>query len=180
MKSARRVFACLCLLVLLPAQANTLRPEVEISLPSAQLSGQGSYHWFGLKLYDAYLWRETKKNNNGPWWQVPFALELVYARNLSGERIAQASIDEIRKLELGTPAQQSEWLRWMIEAFPDVNEGTRLSGIYIPEQGVRFYRDGRLLKHISDVEFAKAFFAIWLDERSSAGSLRRALLGPKI
>jgi len=178
MQSARSIFACLCLFLALSAQANSLPPEVEITLPGAQLSGQGSYRWFGFKLYDAYLWRDTQQNKNGQWWQVPFALELVYARNLSGERIAQASIDEIRKLELGTPAQQSEWLRWMIEVFPDVNEGTRLSGIYIPEQGVRFYSEGRLLKHISDVEFAKAFFAIWLDERSSAGSLRRALLGP--
>jgi hypothetical protein len=146
-------------------------------LPSAQLNGQGSYRWFGLKLYDASLWRETKPNHKYLWWQAPLVLELVYARDLSGNRIAEASIEEIRKLSRGTPERQAAWLQWMREAFPDVNEGTRLSGHYIPEQGVRFYLDGRFLKEISDVEFAQAFFAIWLDERSSAGDLRRALLG---
>jgi hypothetical protein len=177
MRSTRNVLACLCLLLALPTQANTLPPEVHQVLPSAQLNGQGSYRWFGLKLYDASLWSETKPNNNGQWWQTPLVLELVYARDLSGERIAQASIDKIRKLNRGTPERQAAWLQWMRETFPDVNEGMRLSGYYIPEQGVRFYRDGRFMKEISDVEFAQAFFAIWLDERCSAGDLRRALLG---
>lgn len=179
MKTARSIFACLCLSLALSAQANSLPSEVETALPDAQLSGHGSYRWFGLKLYEAYLWREQKTDTKDQLWQAPFVLELVYARDLSGKRIAQASIDEMSKLDRGTPAQHSEWLSWMIEIFPDVNEGTRLSGHYIPMQGVHFYGDGRLLKEISDVEFAKAFFAIWLDERSSAGSLRRALLGPK-
>jgi len=177
MRSMFHVLAYLCLLWTLPTQANTLPPEVQQVLPSAQLNGQGSYRWFGLKLYDASLWRETKPNHKDLWWQKSLVLELVYARDLSGHHIAEASIDEIRKLNRGTPERQAAWLQWMREAFPDVKEGTRLSGHYIPERGASFYRDGRLLKEISDVEFAQAFFAIWLDERSSAGDLRPALLG---
>jgi hypothetical protein len=36
-----------------------------------------------------------------------------------------------------------------------------------------------LIDEIEDPEFARAFFAIWLDERTSAGRLRIRLLGPK-
>jgi len=58
-----------------------------------------------------------------------------------------------------------------------VQEGTRLSGVFLPGKGIRFYRDGELLKEIADAEFAQAFFAIWLDEQGSARNLRRKLLG---
>ena len=179
MPRARIMAACLTLLLTGPgvAQANTLPREVEHSIPAAQLNGQGSYRWFGLKLYDAYLWCETRPARAAQVWRTPFVLELVYARNLSGQRIAEASIGEMRKLERGTPGQQAEWLRWMSEIFPDVQEGTRLSGVFLPGKGIRFYRDGELLKEIADAEFAQAFFAIWLDEQSGAAGLRRALLG---
>jgi Chalcone isomerase-like len=40
----------------------------------------------------------------------------------------------------------------------------------------RFYLDGKLLGEIADVEFAQAFFAIWLDPRTSASNLRKQLL----
>ncbi len=106
-----------------------------------------------------------------------FVLELVYARALQGEKIAAFSIDEIRKLNLGSPDQQAAWLSLMRQVFPDVQVGTRLSGAYQVGQGVRFYRDGVLLKEINDAEFARAFFSIWLDERTRAPRLRKQLLG---
>ena len=174
---ARKMFACLCLLLALPTQANTLPPEVQLVIPTAQLIGHGSYRWFGLKLYDASLWREAKPNDMDHLWKAPLVLELIYARDLSGVRIAQASLDEMQKLHRGTPEQQAAWLKLMTEEFPDVHEGARLSGHYIPEHGVHFYHDGVLLKEIADAEFAQAFFSIWLDERTSAKHLRRALLG---
>lgn len=65
----------------------------------------------------------------------------------------------------------------MRQVFPDVQVGTRLSGAYQAGQGVRFYRDGVLLKEINDAEFARAFFSIWLDERTRAPRLRKQLLG---
>jgi hypothetical protein len=60
--------------------------------------------------------------------------------------------------------------------FPDVHEGTRISGIHLPGQGARFYLNGNPLGEIPDSEFARAFFAIWLDPRTSASSLRNSLL----
>ena len=179
MPRARIMLAFLILLLTGPGvvQANTLPREVEHSVPGAQLNGQGSFRWFGLKLYDAYLWCETRPAQAAQVWRTPFVLELVYARNLSGRRIAEASIGEMRKLGRGTPGRQAEWLRWMREIFPDVREGTRLSGVFLPGKGIRFYRDGELLKEIADAEFAQAFFAIWLDEQGSARNLRRKLLG---
>jgi hypothetical protein len=170
-----RVLTMLLLLQVSSAFAITL--SVQQELVNARLSGQGSYRWLGLKIYDAFLWRESGTDNNIALTDSKYILELVYARDLRGMRIASASLDEMRKLNRGTPVQQAMWLQLMQDTFPDVHEGTRLSGVYLPGQGVRFYLDGRLLKEISDVEFARAFFSIWLDEHTSAQSLRKQLLG---
>ena len=42
--------------------------------------------------------------------------------------------------------------------------------------GARFYQGDRLLGAIDTPGFAEAFFAIWLDTRTSAPDLRQALL----
>lgn len=160
-------------------QARAIPLHVQKEIADARLVGQGSYSWFGLKIYEAYLWSERKTYQPESPMANRFVLELVYERELQGYRIAEASISEIRKLGLGTPAQLDAWLRMMQETFPDVRKGSSLSGVYLPGQGARFYLDGQLLKEIADPEFARAFFAIWLDERSSAARLRSQLLGLK-
>lgn len=150
--------------------------NVQQELGQANLTGKGSYRWFGIKLYEAYLWQEKTVTADNV-FDRRFVLELVYARNLQGERIAATSIDQIRKLNMGSPDQHAAWLSLMRQVFPDVQAGTRLSGAYQAGQGVRFYRDGVLLKEVNDADFARAFFSIWLDERTSAPRLRRQLLG---
>jgi hypothetical protein len=67
----------------------------------------------------------------------------------------------------------------MARLFPDVGSGQRLAGVNLPGQGVRFYFDGRFVGAIDDAAFARAFFAIWLDERTQAPTLREALLRPE-
>lgn len=141
-------------------------------LPGARLAGQGSYTWFGLKIYDAQLW--VGERGYAP--DAPFVLDLRYARKLDGGKIADASESEMAKLGAGTPAQRKAWLARMKEIFPDVREGSRISGVYLPASGATFYLDGRALAGVADPDFARAFFAIWLDARTSAPKLRTALL----
>jgi len=63
----------------------------------------------------------------------------------------------------------------MRAVFPDVQPGDHLLGVYRPE-GAYFHQGERLLGAIEAPGFAAAFFAIWLDERTSAPQLRAALL----
>jgi hypothetical protein len=170
-----QVFMLLLLLNVYSAHAVSLSVQQELAGP--HLTGQGGYRWLGFKIYDAFLWRESGVENKVAVMDSKFILEIIYARELRGKRIATVSIDEMRKLNIGTSEQQSAWLQLMLDTFPDVREGSRLSGVYLPGQGIRFYHDGRLLKEISDVEFARAFFSIWLDEHTSAQRLRSQLLG---
>lgn len=169
-----RLFAVVCLLLgIASAQAANIPAHIQQELPDARLSGQGTFRWYGLKIYDATLWvGESGYQNNS----AKFILNLNYARELYGEKIAKASIDEIRELGIGSGEQQQAWLGKMKALFPDVREGSQISGVYLPGQAARFYLDGKLLGEINDAEFAQAFFAIWLDPRTSASGLRKQLL----
>jgi hypothetical protein len=112
--------AALCLtLCMSAAHAANLPSHIQQELPDARLSGQGTFRWFGLKIYDAALWVGSTGYQPA---SVKFILNLSYARELHGERIAQASIDEIRQLGLGSTVQQVVWLSKMKELFPDVKE----------------------------------------------------------
>jgi hypothetical protein len=135
--------------------------------------GAGSLHWFGLHVYDARLAVAGERFDPAQ----PFALTLRYARDLSGNRIAEASIDEIRRLGFGTPADHRRWLDEMRGVFPDVRRGDELTGASTPGRGVRFLLNGRPIGSVDEPEFARAFFAIWFDPRTHARDLRASLLG---
>ena len=69
------------------------------------------------------------------------------------------------------------WEERMRQVFPDVKPGDHLLGIHGGD-GIDFYQENRLIGQIDGADFADAFFAIWLDERTSAPELRAALLRP--
>ncbi|MFZ6872068.1 chalcone isomerase family protein [Undibacterium sp. Di27W] len=153
--------------------------HISVEIPQASLQGTGSFRWFGLHIYDASLWSAPegyKPDSDKP---QKFALDLAYARTLYGGKIADASIEEIEKLKLGTPEKRERWQAQMKKIFPDVKQGTHITGIHIPNEAARFYLNGKLLGEIHDAEFAHAFFAIWLDKNTSAQGLRSKLLGSK-
>lgn len=169
-----RLLLSLVLCACLPASAGAqdaaaLKDPIEL--------GSGSFRWFGLKLYDARLLSERGRTPGSDWRQVPLALELTYARSLVGSKIADASVDEMKKVGVGNPAQHEAWRDAMRAVFPDVQEGTRLTGLYQPGQPMRFLRDGQPIGEVADPEFGAAFFAIWLHPKTSAPKLRAALLG---
>ena len=60
--------------------------------------------------------------------------------------------------------------------FPDVTAGDRLTGINQADGQVRFFRNDADIGRVADPLFGEAFFGIWLDPRTQAPDLRRALL----
>ena len=144
-------------------------------LPQANLVGSGDFSWFGFSVYNAKLWSPVQQVD----FTQPFALELTYRRNISRETLVDTSLDEIRRIN-GEPLdreQQTQWTQQMSQAFVDVEDGTRITGVFLPGQGCRFYVDGKLQHVIDDPEFARGFCSIWLDPQTRSPKLRSALLG---
>lgn len=173
-----RLIALVCMAAPCIALAGAvgLPAPVAAELPGARLAGEGSYQWFGLKIYDAALWVGENGLDPASPYAHRFALDLAYARKLDGKKIAQSSREQMAKLGEGSAEQREAWTRRMEQLFPDVAEGTHIIGVYLPGRGASFFRDGRRLGEIADRDFAKAFFAIWLDPRTSAPDLRADLL----
>lgn len=192
LSGARRVHAALLASLLLlpalgPAQAQggtsasasaaamTPAPYVNRYVSDARLAGEGRLTWLGFHVYDAQLFAPARFNLDDPLRQ-PFVLELTYARKLEGKSIAVASRDEMQRMGLGTPEQQARWLARMEALFPDVDKGRRIAGVNQPGTGARFYVDGVFAGSVDEPDFARAFFAIWLDPRTRAPRLRDSLL----
>ena len=147
------------------ARANDLPvPLVE----GLRLWGQGEFRRFGFLIYTATLWAGDDPQH------PPLALRLDYKRRIAGKDIAAASIKEMSRF-IDDRSQLDAWTPQLERVFPDVRDGDHLIGLWQPE-GASFYQDWRPIGRIDDPLFARSFFAIWLDENTSAPNLRAALL----
>ena len=132
--------------------------------------GSGEFRRFGFLVYEATLWA----GGDDP-LRPPLALKLTYKRNISGRDIADASVKEIRNLGIADDARLKGWGEQMVRLFPDVRPGDHIVGLQLPD-AARFFFNDRSIGTIDDPDFARAFFAIWLDAKTSAPDLRAALL----
>ena len=165
------------LVVLIPmgAEARALPEQVAKDFPNLRLAGEGRLRWLGLHIYDATLWI------NGARWtgEQEFALDIRYARDIKSRRLVQTSVDEMRRMELGDERRIEQWVEQMTRVLPDVKKGEHLTGVNRPGAGADFYYQGKAIGSIADPEFARAFFAIWLDARTREPELRQSLIGSK-
>ena len=163
-----------CLILLLIACAwpgiGWANPALATQLDNMQRWGSGDFRRYGFLIYTATLWA----GGNDP-TQPPLAISLTYKRTISAGAIVEASVDEIRKLGVVNEAQLIQWRAQMREIFPDVRAGDRILGLY-DEKGARFFFNEQFIGSIESAEFARAFFGIWLDVKTSAPDLRNALL----
>jgi hypothetical protein len=183
--SLRRGFFLVVWGVLLgPAQAQSITvvsPNAAYSRPEvAALAGvvptvPVRLRVWGFEVYDARLWT-PRDFRYGQAIHHSFALELQYLRKLEGSAIASRSIDEMRRLGSFTDAQAQAWLTGMREMFPNVSAGERITGINLPGEGAEFWVNGLRVGVVKDVNFARLFFGIWLDERTSEPKMRAQLL----
>ena len=132
--------------------------------------GSGEFRRFGFLVYEATLWA----GGEDP-LRPPLALKLTYKRNISGRDISDASVKEIRNLGVADEARLRGWGEQMAGIFPDVRPGDHILGVQLPD-AARFFFNDRSIGTIDDPAFARAFYAIWLDVKTSAPDLRAALL----
>jgi hypothetical protein len=160
-------------LLVLPAQAQRKRPA---EVPEAlRLQAEAQMRFFGLRIYDIRLWVSEHVNAEN-WARQTLALELEYARNLSGREIAKRSLVEMRRQAEISEDKAQRWLGEMEAAFPDVKAGDRISGLFEPARGVQFFINSQPRRQIADSEFARLFSGIWLAPQSSEPGMREQLL----
>ena len=141
-------------------------------LETATLQGQGRLTFWGFDVYDARYYVADPKGQNG------FALEIQYIRSFKGNDLAKRTIDEMSRQGV-SEKQRALWLQSLEKIFPDIASGDTLIGLHLPDKGTMFLHNGKVIGDVPGDAFAKAFFGIWLDERTSAPKLRTALIATR-
>jgi hypothetical protein len=144
-------------------------------LQTPRLMGQQRFTYWGFSVYDASLWANATFAAT-EWAKQPLVLELRYLRDFNGADIAQRSIDEMQGQRALTPAQRETWSTLLHQLIPNVREGERLTGVYLPQKGLRLLHQDQLLGEVRDHELAQRFMGIWLAPETSQRQLRRQLL----
>lgn len=153
------------------ATNGTVQPAWASFLPKAGEVGSGEFRWWGFLVYDATLYSPRGEYQPGD----PFALSLKYARDISRDDIVEASLDQMR--DLGYPVDRHpEWKAQLDQVIENVKSGDTLTGVYTPGNGAVFFYNDKETGQVNE-SLAKAFFAIWLDPKTSEPKLRQALLG---
>lgn len=149
-------------------------PEIKSNLAAPLLQGIGRMTYFGLPVYQAALWTDGPLPS-ADWLAHRLVLSLTYARALQGRAIAERSLLEMERMQPLTAAQRQAWQPVLQRAFPDVQRGERLSGVYRPGGPCAFYHQAQLSCETRDEELARRFFSIWLSPQTSEPALREAL-----
>ncbi|MDA0781542.1 MAG: chalcone isomerase family protein [Rickettsiales bacterium] len=146
---------------------------LEKHIQSPKIIGSSKFKVMFWHVYDASLYSTDGKFS----FDKTFALKLDYKRKLEGEKIAERSAEEMRKIGFNDEVTLAGWFSQMRSIFPNVDNGNYITGIYIPGENTIFYMDGKKIGEISDKEFGKWFFGIWLSKKTSEPELRSKLLG---
>ena len=161
------------LMCALSASAQSLPEMIARDVMGLSVRGEAAMRFLGLKVYDVRLWTQMKAFSHAD----PFAIELVYDMTLNGKDIAERSVKEMRAQGVSDEAKLRRWGEEMAKIFPDIKKGDALIGVSLPGKEARFYNREKLIATVPDPEFAKAFFDIWVSEKSSEPKLRLKLLG---
>ncbi len=161
------------LMCALTTSAQGLPEMIARDVTGLSLRGEAVMRFFGLKVYDVRLWTQMKAFSHAD----PFAIELVYDMTLNGKDIAERSVKEMRAQGISDEEKLRRWGDEMTKIFPDIKKGDALIGVSLPGKEARFYNREKLIATVPDPEFAKAFFDIWVSEKSSEPKLRLKLLG---
>ena len=151
-----------------------IEPQTESSAELQLITvGEGQLSVLFWDVYKARLLTHTGQYVEGQ----PLALEFTYLRDFTKDQLIEETLSQWRELELEPLEQESQWALQLGQIWPDVKEQDRIM-FYIDKEGrTRFYFNGNYSGSIRDIEFAKRFAAIWLDEKTSAPDVRKQLLG---
>ncbi len=143
-------------------------PEIASAINADSPYGSGSLRKFIFHAYDAELWTDATRWS----YTAPFALTLTYRMNFSTDELVEKTIEEMERLH----KTGSEWKQELVRAFPNVKDGDRITALFLPKKGVRFFYNGTITHTVKEVAFAQMFFDIWLSENTSEPSVRKKLL----
>ena len=167
------------LLALMTLIATSVQAELRVPASQGlQQIGSGTLRWLGFPVYAASTWASVPALPLDGSVPAPFALQIIYARNISADDLVSATESAWQDLGL-LDDKAISWLPQLQQLWPDVKAGDSLVLHIDQHRQAHFYYNGTVIGRIADHEFGPRFAAIWLHPDSSEPVLRRQLLGER-
>jgi hypothetical protein len=127
---------------------------------------------FRIDLYDIYFCNnEAQKLSYPNIWDKQFALVINYNKNISKQRLVEASIQQIKKHNQLTETDSQNIVKKLSEIFPEVKKGDQISAAYF--QGIiTLEHNQKRIGIISEPIFTKQFINIWLNPQNEFKEMR--------
>lgn len=178
---ATRLFAvcCVSLLLSLPAAANIrisgidFAPNVTVGEAQIPLRGGGLFRYAVIfRVYAGALYAPSQiAGEDILGADVPKRLELHYLLDISAEDFRKSALAFLEKQQ--SPADLialADRLETFNAAYQNVQEGDRYALEYHPETGTRLLKNDEELVRVPGLDFARAYFGIWLDPQQPLSS----------
>lgn len=172
MRNFLKIIALLILPLVVGAEEHE-DPTIKEYFGTTPMVGQGTVYKFIIPAYDISLW-----SKNTPWnFSTLFALQVRCRWDASKTEMIDNTI-EVMERDPTLSKSKSDLYRALLSSFyPNLKAGDFVTVIFQPEKNICFYHNGKLLKIIPDMEFAKRFCDIWLGEKTKYQSAREGMLG---
>jgi len=176
----------LCFLLLLGVSSNAKTigdvtlPD-KLSNPPLVLNGAGVRSKFIFDLYvgGLYLQNPTKDAEEIINADKPMAIKLYITSSLiSSDKMKNVTMEGFEKSTKGDMKPLKEKIDKFIDVFKEeIKGGDSYTFLYIPNEGVKIYKNGKLASTIKGLDFKKALFGIWLCDEPAQESLKEEMLG---
>ncbi len=134
--------------------------------------GQGTVYKFIIPAYDISLWSKEI-----PWsFNTLFALQVKCRWDASKEEMIDSTIEVMERDSTLTPEKSKEYRDLLNSFYPALKANDLITVVFTPQENIRFYHNSKLLKTISNMDFAKRFCNIWLSKDTKYTSARKAML----
>lgn len=143
------------------------------------LSGTHLSRWAGLlKVSVAGLWLpRTASGREALDATLPRQLEIHYLVRIPGARLRDGTREILaRNWPRQTLARHAAGIDALVDAFADVAPGDRYTLTYLPGNGTRLARNGRVVARSDDPAVGALLFAVWLGPQPLDAVKKRDLL----
>ena len=145
------------------------------------LNGAGVREKYWMDMYAGALYLDKKNADangivNG---NQPMAIKLhIVSKLISSDKMIDAVTEGFDNATDGKTSKISSEIKQFIGYFSEeIKQNDIFDMAYIPKDGVKVYKNNKLLGTIKGVEFKRALFGIWLSNKPADKDLKAAMLG---
>ncbi len=135
--------------------------------------GKADMSLLWLDIYSAKLFSIDGKYQAN---RFPMTLDIQYHRDIDAIDLVDATIEQWQHLGF-TEANIALYRQQLVNAWPDVKEGDRLTFRVNNPEDAAFLLNDTPYYQVSNAQFPEAFLDIWLSEKTSRPELRNQLIG---